>query len=62
MVDFNLLFTTLRGNRNDLIQVPNNMFSQMPIRRHVRRTATDLNKHLEDGSGAASPRESADVH
>jgi len=61
-VDFNLLFTTLRGNRNDLIQVPNNTFFQTPIRRQVKRAATDLNEHLEDGSSAASPPETADVH
>ncbi len=62
VVDFNLLFTTLRGNRNDLIQVPNNVFFQMPIRRQVQRAATDLNRHLEDVRTAASPPEVANVH
>jgi len=61
VVDFNLLFTTLRGNRSDLIQVPNNIFFQTPIRRQARRAATDLNEHLEDGNSAASPPETADV-
>jgi small-conductance mechanosensitive channel len=31
--DVNLFYTTLRGSQNELIQVPNNLFFQTPIRR-----------------------------
>ena len=34
--DVNLFYTTLRGSQNELIQVPNNLFFQTPIRRMTK--------------------------
>jgi small-conductance mechanosensitive channel len=36
--DFNLFFTTLRGEQDEMIQVPNNIFFQTPIRRLRKQT------------------------
>lgn len=46
VVDFNLIFTILRGDRNDLIQIPNNTFFQAPIRRTPGDGTVNLNEQL----------------
>ncbi|MDZ7618456.1 MAG: mechanosensitive ion channel [Patescibacteria group bacterium] len=47
VVDFTLLFTVMREKSGDLIQVPNNLFFQMPIRRHLGEATRELNEQLQ---------------
>jgi small-conductance mechanosensitive channel len=47
VVDFNLIFTTLRDDRGHLIQVPNNTFFQKPIRREVGAQTVSLDQQAD---------------
>ncbi len=44
VVDFTLLFTILEEESGDLVQVPNNMFFQTPIRRRLGEATRGLNE------------------
>jgi small-conductance mechanosensitive channel len=46
VIDLNLFFTTLREDSGDLIQVPNNLFFQKPIRRTAGNQKVDLYDQL----------------
>lgn len=46
VVNFNMLFTTLRTDNGDLIEVPNNLFFQQPILRRLGTAETTLDKQL----------------
>jgi small-conductance mechanosensitive channel len=46
VVDFTLLFTTLRDSEGGLIQIPNNTFLQTPLRRKRGRQAVSLEEQL----------------
>ena len=46
VVDFTLLFTIMEDESGDLIQVPNNMFFQAPIRRRKGETTRELDEQL----------------
>ncbi len=46
VVDFTLLFTVMQDEAGDLIQVPNNLFFQMPLRRHLGSTTRELDEQL----------------
>lgn len=52
VVNFNLLFTILRGEDGDLVQIPNNVFFQTPIRRRLGETTVNLEEqlHKEDNT------------
>lgn len=47
VIDFNLMFTTLRDDQGDLIQIPNNTFFQKPIRRRVGTATISLDEQVE---------------
>lgn len=47
VIDFNLMFTTLRDEQGDLIQIPNNLFFQKPIRRRVGTVTIPLEEQVE---------------
>lgn len=47
VVNFSLLFTTLRDENGDLIQIPNNTFFQTPIRRRPGAAAVTLEEQLD---------------
>jgi len=47
VVNFSLLFTILRDENGDLIQIPNNTFFQTPIRRRPGKLAVSLEEQLE---------------
>ncbi len=46
VVNFNLIYTTLRGEEGDLIEVPNNAFFQQPIRHREKGTCIGLEEQL----------------
>ena len=46
IIDLNLFFTTLREDSGDLIQVPNNLFFQKPVRRTAGEQKVDLYDQL----------------
>jgi len=46
VVNFTMLFTTLRADEGDLIRVPNNLFFQQPIRCAVSADAVPLDDQL----------------
>ena len=47
VVNFNLLFTVLKDDDGDLIQIPNNTFFQVAIRRRPGTSAVGLEEQLE---------------
>jgi small-conductance mechanosensitive channel len=47
VVDFTLVFTILRGEKQELIQVPNNLFFQQPIRRFPGEMTVDLADQID---------------
>jgi small-conductance mechanosensitive channel len=55
VVDFNVIFTTLQDTDGALIQIPNNLFLQKPIRRRPGVGGLDLQEQLTRES-AAKPR------
>ncbi len=46
VVNFNLMYTTLRTDDGDAIEVPNNAFFQQPIRHREGRKCVDLDEQL----------------
>lgn len=46
VVDFNVMFTTLRDEDGDLIQIPNNLFLQRPIKRKRGTGGAELQDQL----------------
>jgi small-conductance mechanosensitive channel len=46
VVNFTLLFTVLRDDQGDLVQIPNNTFFQTPIRRRPGTSAVSLHEQL----------------
>lgn len=46
VVNFNLIYTTLRGEEGDLIEVPNNTFFQQPIRHRDKTSGIGLEEQL----------------
>ncbi len=46
VVDFTLFFTMMKEESGDLIQVPNNMFFQTPIRRRLGEVTRGLDEQL----------------
>jgi small-conductance mechanosensitive channel len=46
VIDLNLFFTTLKEDSGELIQIPNNIFFQKPIRRTVENQKVDLYDQL----------------
>jgi len=52
VVNFSLLFTILREENGDLIQIPNNTFFQAPIRRRPGTLAVSLEEQLEKAENA----------
>ena len=52
VVDLTLIFTTLRNEEGELIQVPNNMFFQKIFKRRVGRKAIDLGDQLRQETAA----------
>lgn len=46
VIDFNLIFTTLREENGNLIQIPNNLFFQKPIRRRQGSATISLETQL----------------
>jgi small-conductance mechanosensitive channel len=53
VVDFNLMFTTLQDEEGDLIQIPNNLFFQKPIRRRLGKATIALDEQAERQEPAA---------
>jgi small-conductance mechanosensitive channel len=53
VIDFNLIFTTLRDGEGYLIQVPNNIFFQKPIRRKVGQSTMRLGEQADRTEHAA---------
>lgn len=53
VINFNLIFTTLRDHQGYLIQVPNNMFFQKAIRRRVGETTVRLGDQADRHEHAA---------
>jgi small-conductance mechanosensitive channel len=47
VIDFNLLFTTLRDEQGDMIQVPNNQFFQNSFRLRPGKRTVELREQLE---------------
>ena len=47
VIDFNMLFTTLRSEEGELIQIPNNMFFQRSIRRRTGTATSHLDQQLQ---------------
>jgi small-conductance mechanosensitive channel len=47
VVDFNLIFTTLRDDEGATIQVPNNLFFQKPIRRIIGTNTVPLDQQAD---------------
>jgi small-conductance mechanosensitive channel len=47
VIDFNLIFTTLRDDDGSLLQVPNNTFFQKPIRRFVGTETRTLDQQVD---------------
>lgn len=56
VVDFNVIFTTLQDTDGALIQVPNNLFLQKPIRRWPGTGGPELQDQLMRDSAAEAPR------
>lgn len=52
VVNFNLLFTILRAENGELIQIPNNTFFQTPIRRRLGTMDVSLEEQLEKTENA----------
>lgn len=52
VVNFNLLFTILRAENEELIQIPNNTFFQTPIRRRLGTMDVSLEEQLEKTENA----------
>lgn len=48
VVDFSLIFTTLRDEDGSLLQVPNNTFFQKPIRREVGKKTVSLVEQADE--------------
>jgi len=48
VVDFTLVFTVLRGEEGDLIQIPNNLFFQQPIRRLPGKETIELSEQIDE--------------
>lgn len=46
VIDLNMLFTTLRTDDGALIQIPNNLFFQKPVRRLEGRSTVELSEQL----------------
>ena len=46
VVDFTLLFTIMQDESGDLIQIPNNMFFQTPVRRRLGEATRGLDEQL----------------
>jgi small-conductance mechanosensitive channel len=53
VIDFNLIFTTLRDDEGAMLQVPNNLFFQKPVRRIIGKNTVPLDQQAEQGQ----PRE-----
>jgi small-conductance mechanosensitive channel len=53
VIDFNLIFTTLRDEQGVMLQVPNNLFFQKPIRRVIGVNTIPLDQQAD----RAQPRE-----
>jgi len=53
VINFNLIFTTLRDGDGYLIQVPNNTFFQKPIRRKVGQSTVRLDEQADRQEHAA---------
>ena len=47
VIDFNLIYTTLRDDDGSLLQVPNNQFFQKPIRRIVGTETRTLDQQAD---------------
>lgn len=47
VVNFTLVFTVLRGDEGELIQIPNNLFFQQPIRRMPGSETVELSEQLD---------------
>jgi small-conductance mechanosensitive channel len=47
VIDFNLIFTTLRDEEGAMLQVPNNLFFQKPIRRVVGKNTIPLDQQAD---------------
>jgi small-conductance mechanosensitive channel len=52
VVNFNLLYTTLRGQDDTLIQIPNNIFFQVPICRRPAKSGIGLEEQLRQREDA----------
>jgi small-conductance mechanosensitive channel len=46
VINFTLMFTTLRGDEGELVQIPNNLFFQMPLKRRIGTSTIDLSEQL----------------
>lgn len=53
VINFNLIFTTLRDDDGYLVQIPNNLFFQKPIRRKVGQTTVRLGEQADRQEHAA---------
>ena len=49
-IDFNLMFTTLRADDGGMIQVPNNLFFQKPLKRMAGAAPVALDEQLSRGT------------
>jgi len=47
VVNFTLVFTILRGEQGELIQIPNNLFFQQPIKRFPGSSTVELSEQLD---------------
>ena len=47
VVDFNLVFTTLRDDDGSFVQIPNNLFFQKVLRRHVGSETRTLDQQAD---------------
>ena len=47
VIDFNMIFTTLRDDDGSLLQVPNNLFFQKPIRRIIGSNTISLDQQAD---------------
>jgi len=47
VIDFNLMFTTLRDDEGHLIQIPNNLFFQKAVRRQVGQSTVSLDEQAD---------------
>jgi small-conductance mechanosensitive channel len=49
VIDFNLIFTTLRDDEGAMLQVPNNLFFQKPVRRIIGTNTVPLDQQADQG-------------